>query len=143
MAQTRSNRAKQKNRRVTSQNGQSQTKLKDLKSKPDSYLECRSYTYHGFVNIGGLYYWRDETGSGIARLSECKRGCGMLREDFYNSRGVRVYRRYYPPEDYALEGEGKVTNADVMGELIRRATSIAPSRDDLPGAKRILRLVDS
>lgn len=63
----------------------------------------------------------------------------MLREDFYDRNNKRVFRRYYPPEDYGLVGNGKITNADVMGEIFKRAKHIAPDRDSVPGAKRLFK----
>lgn len=132
----RSNKTKQKSR-VT--DGTNRSVAKALRERPDAEIECRSYTHHAF-KTDGLFFWHDEDGSGIGRISHCERKCGVSRYDYYDRNNVRVYRTYDYPEGYQLN-VGRVYVADAMAEVIRRAEFIAPDIDSVTIPRRRLRAV--
>lgn len=117
------------------------SKLADLATKPDTYLECREMR-HAMVRVG-YFHWNDMGKRAICRVSICQR-CGTVRDTFYRYDGTRMDSRYDYPDHYLLMGDGNVSMTDVVIESMRRL-GVAADRDSIvtPRPSRRLRSVGS
>lgn len=115
------------------------SKMADLKSKPDHYLECREMR-HAYTRIG-YFHWNDKGMRAICRIGVCQR-CGTVRLGYFYASGKLMDSRYEYPDHYLLIGDGKITQADVILESMRRV-GIAADRDSVvaDSPSRKLRLV--
>lgn len=93
------------------------SKLADLLSKPDTFLDCREMR-HPWIRKG-YFHWSDQGRRAICRVSTCP-SCGSDKLSFFYASGRLMDTRYEYSDHYLLTGEGKVTNADVVLESIRR-----------------------
>jgi hypothetical protein len=103
------------------------SKLADLQTKPDHYLECREMR-HSFTRIG-YFHWSDKGKRAICRVAVCQR-CGVIRDTFFYASGKRMDSKYHYPDHYLLIGDGRISNADVVLESMRRV-GISADRDSM------------
>lgn len=107
--------------------GKSGSKMADLQTKPDNYLECREMR-HSFNRVG-YFHWNDKGKRAICRVAVCHR-CGTIRNTFFYASGKRMDAKYEYPDHYLLIGDGRVSNAEVVLEAMRRV-GISADRDSM------------
>lgn len=106
------------------------SKVQNLKSKPEEFLNCYD-TGHNW-NVFG--YFSGSSSRELKRRLKCS-SCGTFRDDSFrrsSSTWVLSSRTYSYPDDYLKEGRGRVTKADIHQESIRRvlaSAAVLPSED--------------
>jgi hypothetical protein len=92
----------------------------------DAYLLCRdrSIGHDWDIDIPFQLSRRLKQGHVMIRVARCTR-CGTRRLELFEHKGksgyiIKTGMRYEYPEDYTTTGIGKITNADVWTEQLRR-----------------------
>jgi hypothetical protein len=106
-----------------------------INALPDAYLICRdrSIGHDWDVDVPFQLSRKLRSGHELIRVSRCAR-CGMVRHEIFDHNGPRGYvtkksARYKQPPGYSETGIGKVTNADVWLEQLRRVKPLPPVRE--------------
>lgn len=102
-----------------SSNTTAQTKIADMRTKPDIYIECREIG-HKWLKIG-YFHWSDKGRSAVCRKQKCER-CDTTKDTYLSSDGVILESRYDYPDHYLAVGEGRVAPSEVRREAMRRST---------------------
>jgi hypothetical protein len=113
-----------------------------MRNLPDEFLICRdrSIGHDWDVDIPFQLSRRMRSGSELIRTSRCTR-CTMRRYEFFEHHAARGYivklrTRYEPPEGYSDPTSGRVLNADVWVEQLRRIPPLPmPEQEQEPKRK--------